>query len=117
MPGRAKSKPVLHLFRGAPCVRGWSKYQQTVFRWTLCGIKRRSDQPTVQNDAQATEDPSLVTCRFCHQLMRSGTASAIRPVPGPLPGLKPGPQTGQAAQLDDRPDLRNDAADAISDKG
>ena len=34
------NKPVTHLFRGAPSVRTWSKYKETVKNWTLCGIKR-----------------------------------------------------------------------------
>jgi len=28
----------MHLYRGAPAVRGWSRYQQTMRDWTLCGI-------------------------------------------------------------------------------
>jgi hypothetical protein len=58
----------VHLFRGAPCVRGWSKYQTTINRRTLCGIKRARGG---RNAAPATEEPSLVSCRFCHQLMLS----------------------------------------------
>ena len=34
-------KSIVHLFRGAPCVRSWSKYQSTIENWTLCGIERR----------------------------------------------------------------------------
>jgi hypothetical protein len=68
----------LHLFRGAPAVRGWSKYQETVYRWTLCGINRKTDQPSVGNAAGATEDRFLVTCRFCLQLMRSGARSRAK---------------------------------------
>ena len=30
----------VHLFRGAPSVRSWSKYQKTAEEWTLCGIRR-----------------------------------------------------------------------------
>ena len=33
--------PTVHLYRGAPPVRSWSKYQTTVQGWTLCGINRR----------------------------------------------------------------------------
>lgn len=63
-----KGRCQIHLFRGAPCVRSWSRHQQTVERWTLCGIERESQRSPLN----ATEDPSLVSCRFCHQLMRSG---------------------------------------------
>jgi hypothetical protein len=35
------SDKAVHLFRGPPGVRSWSKYQATVEGWTLCGINRR----------------------------------------------------------------------------
>jgi hypothetical protein len=28
----------MHLYRGAAGVRTWSKYQETVKEWALCGI-------------------------------------------------------------------------------
>jgi hypothetical protein len=58
---------VIHLFRGAPPVREWSKYQATVTGWTLCGIARKATSKL----AEATEDPSLVSCTHCLDLMRS----------------------------------------------
>jgi hypothetical protein len=69
-----KPKPV-HLFRGAPGVRGWSKYRQTIERWTLCGRDRGTSPKKRERAAQATEDVSLVTCRFCHLLIKSGERS------------------------------------------
>jgi hypothetical protein len=35
-----KADPMVHLYRGAPPVRSWSKYQDAVHGWTLCGIER-----------------------------------------------------------------------------
>ena len=59
----------MHLFRGAPSVRSWSKYKETIEDWCLCGIHRipggrRKDAP------QATENAEEVTCVFCLDLMR-----------------------------------------------
>lgn len=59
------AKPI-HLFRGASSVRGWSKYQQTATGWTPCGIRRKARRDA----AEATEDPCLMSCPFCKQLMR-----------------------------------------------
>jgi hypothetical protein len=53
----------VHLYRGAPGAR----YQQTITSWTLCGMKARS----------RTEDPGLVTCPFCLDLVQP--ASYDRP--------------------------------------
>ena len=55
----------MHLFRGAPAVRQWSKYRKTVETWTLCGINRRRRDP-----AETTEDAHQVTCRYCLDLMQ-----------------------------------------------
>ena len=55
-------KKPMHLFRGAPSVRGWSKYQQTVMEWTLCGRRRNNRRACVDKTAEATEDASLVSC-------------------------------------------------------
>jgi len=79
------SKPKLvHLFRGAPAVRYWSKHQETIEAWTLCGISRAKGGLKVRRDAaQATEDASLVTCPYCHQLMRS-----VSPLTYPKPALR-----------------------------
>ena len=52
--------PAVHLYRGAPYVRTWSKHQVTVPGWSLCGVKL----PT-----NATEDENAVTCEFCRSLM------------------------------------------------
>jgi len=69
----AAAKSVVHLFRGAVCVRSWSKYQKTVKDWTLCGIDRQLACGPTRERAQCTEDPSRVSCRHCADLM-SATA-------------------------------------------
>jgi hypothetical protein len=56
----------IHLFRGAPPVRSWSKYQATVKAWTLCGIARKGGS----KDTECTEEPALVSCPHCLTLMR-----------------------------------------------
>lgn len=61
-----------HLFRGAPSVRSWSKYQKTVEEWTLCGINRRLAAGPSRERAECTEDASLVSCAYCLVLMRPG---------------------------------------------
>lgn len=63
-------KPVMHLYRGAPSARSWSKYQETVQRWTLCGIEDPGKRHA--NATQATEDAPAVTCRYCRLLMWTG---------------------------------------------
>jgi hypothetical protein len=70
----AAKKPTVHLFRGAPAVRDWSKYQSTEERWTLCGI-RRTPVPGDFIDQTATDDASLVSCPYCLELMRSTARS------------------------------------------
>jgi hypothetical protein len=72
-----EKRALLHLFRGAPCVRSWSTYQTTVEEWTLCGV-HRSIHARSQLDklAQSVEDPSLVSCPQCLQLMRPSFKSA-----------------------------------------
>jgi hypothetical protein len=57
---------ITHLYRGAPAVRSWSRYQETVFWWTLCG----SEYDRENSAASATEDADLVTCKNCLILMR-----------------------------------------------
>lgn len=60
----------VHLYRGAPAVRSWSKYQQTVKDWTLCGIDRRLASGPSRERSHCVEDASLVTCQHCLELMR-----------------------------------------------
>lgn len=63
---RPAGPPKIHLFRGAPAVRDWSKHQATVQEWTLCGVDRtdgKSGRPCV-------EDAAEVTCPYCLDLMR-----------------------------------------------
>jgi hypothetical protein len=59
----------VHLFRGAPCVRSWSKYQQTVEQWTLCGIQRKSPGKGHGKAGGCVAEASRVTCPYCLQLM------------------------------------------------
>jgi hypothetical protein len=58
--------PMTHLYRGAPAVRSWSKHQQTVWDWTLCGIKRTGRT----NPSRCTEDEREVNCAFCLILIK-----------------------------------------------
>jgi hypothetical protein len=62
-----------HLFRGAPSVRAWSKYQETDKLWTLCGIRTPLDV-ALKGDLEgynASEDLEDVSCSFCLQLSNS----------------------------------------------
>jgi hypothetical protein len=65
----AAVKSVVHLFRGASCVRSWSKYQETVKGWTLCGIDRQLGAGGQRERAHCVEDPSQTTCIHCLDLM------------------------------------------------
>jgi hypothetical protein len=60
---------VVHLFRGAPYVRSWSKYQTTVEGWTLCGIARKAAGSGLIAGQLCVEDSSLVSCPYCLDLM------------------------------------------------
>ena len=57
--------PAIHLLRGAPAVRMWSRHQQTVPNWTLCGIQRGQKAKAWNT----VEDAAAVTCKYCLQLM------------------------------------------------
>lgn len=72
-----KKPAIMHLFRGAPAVRSWSKHQQTVEEWTLCGIRRGTAKFVRRDAAPATEEAALVSCRYCRMLMRP--VASIRP--------------------------------------
>ena len=65
---RAAKKEPIHLLRGAPSVRSWSKYQTTDPNWTLCGIRRRGGKGRILC-AESTEKAQLVNCPYCHVLM------------------------------------------------
>lgn len=62
---RKPHQPRMHLFRGAPAVRTWSKHQETVPDWTLCGIARKG----ASKDTQVTEEAREVSCPYCLQLL------------------------------------------------
>lgn len=68
----------VHLLRGAPAVRSWSKYQKTEPEWTLCGIKRQLASGPGRKRAESTEDGSLVTCPYCLDLMRPRAGDVAR---------------------------------------
>lgn len=61
---RAARAPDIHLFRGSPPVRSWSKHQETIRGWSLCGIHW---DPKAER--AATEEREAVTCEFCLQLL------------------------------------------------
>lgn len=61
-PQESRQKRV-HLYRGAPCVRSWSKYKATDRAWSLCGIPNHKTRAF-----DGTEDGLLVTCEFCRDL-------------------------------------------------
>jgi hypothetical protein len=67
----------VHLFRGAPAVRSWSKHRTTDPHWTLCGI-RRTKQVREKIGVGCTEDASLVSCPYCHQLMAPSARTAAK---------------------------------------
>lgn len=67
---RAAKAPDVHLYRGAPAVRSWSRHQETVTDWTLCGIKRGSAKSSRGAGPNCTEVASEVSCTFCLSLMR-----------------------------------------------
>lgn len=75
---KADRPKTAHLLRGSPCVRSWSRYQQTVPNWTLCGIDRRLGSKNRAREP-VTEDAAEVTCRYCRILMRT---TATIPNPG-----------------------------------
>jgi hypothetical protein len=60
----------MHLYRGAPAVRSWSKYQETVEDWTLCGIRRQKRRDGLLHPRQCTENAFQVSCPYCLDLMR-----------------------------------------------
>lgn len=57
--------PQVHLARGAPPVRGWSRYQATDAGWSLCGCNRKH----AENADGCAEEPAKVTCAACLDLM------------------------------------------------
>jgi hypothetical protein len=54
-----KSPSEMHLYRGAPVVRSWSRYQETDKGISLCAATLRKDSKSRSN---ATEDPTKVSC-------------------------------------------------------
>jgi len=66
-PPDIKKTQTIHLYRGSPCVRTWSKYKSTVKLWSLCGIYDKHSG--ADRALQATEDPGKVDCPQCARLM------------------------------------------------
>lgn len=56
----AQRETLVHLWRGAPATRTWSKYQDTVQAWSVCGVSLPEN---------ATEDADETTCPYCLQLL------------------------------------------------
>lgn len=73
--------PPVHLARGAPSVRSWSRYQETDPRWSLCGVYRQIRIPGERIVIDFVEDPLRVLCPFCLDLMqpRRRTVEARNP--------------------------------------
>ena len=65
-------KRITHLYRGAPCARAWSKYQQTVLDVALCGVNQRQER------IQCVEDPRPVDCPQCVRLMHPGACATAK---------------------------------------
>lgn len=62
-----QTKPV-HLYRGAPIVRRWSKYKEIVPTWTLCGARLQITPRGGKREQEATADETKVTCYHCRDL-------------------------------------------------
>ncbi len=62
--------PPVHLARGAPCVRSWSRYQETDPQWSLCGVYRSIRIAGVRTVTDFVAEPSQVLCPFCLDLMQ-----------------------------------------------
>jgi len=64
-------KAWVHLFRGAPAVRSWSRYKTTVKEWTLCGIRRQDASYSRGAGRHCVEEASQVSCPYCRDLMET----------------------------------------------
>ena len=42
---RREQGPNIHLWRGAPATRTWSRYQDTVQAWSVCGVALPENAP------------------------------------------------------------------------
>jgi hypothetical protein len=67
-----KSPGEMHLYRGAPATRSWSRYQETDKGISLCAAPLRKDSKSRSN---ATEDPTKVSCPYCVELMHRQACS------------------------------------------
>jgi hypothetical protein len=67
-----KSPNEVHLHRGVPCVRSWSKYQETDKGISLCAAPLRKDS---KGRSDATEHPTKVSCPYCVELMHPQACS------------------------------------------
>jgi hypothetical protein len=66
--GLVESARVVHLYSGAPPVRSWSKYQNTIREWTLCGVHRQLGGTGRGQPAQCTESAAAMSCPYCLSL-------------------------------------------------
>jgi hypothetical protein len=60
-PPPPHTEAAVHLYRGAPPARSWSRYQKTIREWSLCGIQSPA--------SPCVEDAAKLTCRYCRQLL------------------------------------------------
>jgi hypothetical protein len=70
-----KSPGEMHLYRGAPGVRSWSRYQETDKGIRLCAATLGKDS---KSRSTATEDPTKVSCPYGVQLMHPQVCSQAR---------------------------------------
>jgi hypothetical protein len=81
--GPEQTGRVVHLYRGAPPVRSWSRYQTTVKGFTLCGVNRGKPSRQARDAARCIETDEGVSCSHCLSLMRPAgcTQTATRTEP------------------------------------
>jgi hypothetical protein len=80
---------IVHLFRGSPAVRSWSKHPKTVTGWTLCGINRQLAFKNNLDRVPSSEDPALVSCERCRELMAPTDDRQMELFPGGMSMVDP----------------------------
>jgi hypothetical protein len=86
-----KTPSVVHLYRGAPPVRCWSRFQQTDKGISLCAAPLRKNS---RSRASATENPAAVSCPYCVELMHPQACSLAAVPCGFCTGIIPRPKSG-----------------------
>ncbi len=69
--------PPVHLVRGAPSVRSWSRYQAIDPRFSVCGCALRDPVLGVQESRHCIAEAE-VTCPYCQDLMKPRGASGAK---------------------------------------